>query len=220
MSDYENAPATKMLASHCACCARPLVDAVSVETGVGPDCRKTHGFASAQGEPDWDAVLRETDGIVAMAELLGPKFAPGMATSDVRGVVAAMEGAWRLGGLETRRVANLLVHRIACRQEGEDVLAMTNAVRALGFSKLADRIVARLASIRIERVGGRIVVRAPYSETSVAAFRAVPGRRFEKEGKDARNVFPESSAKAVLAALRACFPGATAHGPKGLFVLA
>lgn len=37
---YENAPATRMLATHCAACARPLVDAVSVETGMGPDCRK------------------------------------------------------------------------------------------------------------------------------------------------------------------------------------
>jgi hypothetical protein len=41
---YENAPATKMLATHCACCARPLVDAKSVEAGVGPDCRKKFGY--------------------------------------------------------------------------------------------------------------------------------------------------------------------------------
>ncbi len=39
---YENAPATKMLATHCACCSRPLVDAQSVETGVGPMCRQKH----------------------------------------------------------------------------------------------------------------------------------------------------------------------------------
>lgn len=36
---YENAPATYMLATHCAFCGRPLVDAQSVETGVGPICR-------------------------------------------------------------------------------------------------------------------------------------------------------------------------------------
>jgi hypothetical protein len=40
MSTYENAPATKLLATHCACCGRALVDAVSVETGIGPECRK------------------------------------------------------------------------------------------------------------------------------------------------------------------------------------
>lgn len=41
---YENAPATRMLATQCACCRRPLVDAVSVDTGVGPECRKKYGF--------------------------------------------------------------------------------------------------------------------------------------------------------------------------------
>lgn len=41
---YENAPATIMLATHCAICARPLVDSVSVEIGMGPDCRRKHGY--------------------------------------------------------------------------------------------------------------------------------------------------------------------------------
>ena len=40
---YENAPATKMLATNCACCGRPLVDAKSVECGIGPDCREKYG---------------------------------------------------------------------------------------------------------------------------------------------------------------------------------
>jgi hypothetical protein len=41
---YETAPATQLLATHCAVCARPLVDAKSVEIGIGPDCRRKHGF--------------------------------------------------------------------------------------------------------------------------------------------------------------------------------
>lgn len=41
---YENAPATKMLATHCCLCGRPLVDAVSVESGMGPDCRENSGY--------------------------------------------------------------------------------------------------------------------------------------------------------------------------------
>ena len=41
MSDgYQNAPATKMLAVHCVCCGLPLLDAVSVQMGMGPDCRE------------------------------------------------------------------------------------------------------------------------------------------------------------------------------------
>ena len=41
---YENAPATRMLATHCAACGRPLVDATSVETGMGPVCRERYGY--------------------------------------------------------------------------------------------------------------------------------------------------------------------------------
>ena len=43
-SSYETAPATRMLATQCAVCARPLLDAVSVETGIGPHCRAKYGF--------------------------------------------------------------------------------------------------------------------------------------------------------------------------------
>lgn len=52
---YENAPATKMLATYCAVCARPLLDSVSVEIGIGPECRKKYGYY-AQVDPE----VRET----------------------------------------------------------------------------------------------------------------------------------------------------------------
>lgn len=42
MSNYENAPATQMVATHCCVCHRPLLDAISVELGIGPDCRKKY----------------------------------------------------------------------------------------------------------------------------------------------------------------------------------
>jgi len=40
---YENAPATKLVATHCVACGRPLVDAQSIEAGMGPDCRGMYG---------------------------------------------------------------------------------------------------------------------------------------------------------------------------------
>ena len=42
MSDngYVNALATKMLATNCVCCGRALVDAISVQLGIGPECRQ------------------------------------------------------------------------------------------------------------------------------------------------------------------------------------
>lgn len=41
---YENAPSTRLLATHCCVCRRPLRDAVSVELGIGPICRRKHVF--------------------------------------------------------------------------------------------------------------------------------------------------------------------------------
>jgi hypothetical protein len=51
---YENAPATKMLATHCCACARPLLDAASVTAGLGPHCRAKHGVPN-----DLDEETRE-----------------------------------------------------------------------------------------------------------------------------------------------------------------
>jgi hypothetical protein len=47
---YEFAPATTLLASHCAACGRPLVDAQSVETGMGPECRSKYGVPDSIDE--------------------------------------------------------------------------------------------------------------------------------------------------------------------------
>jgi len=37
---YEDSPACKMLATECVFCGKPLVDAISVQTGAGPECRR------------------------------------------------------------------------------------------------------------------------------------------------------------------------------------
>jgi hypothetical protein len=60
---YEDARATKMLATHCVCCGRLLVDATSVELGIGPECRK----GDDGGIPD--AVRVEANGLVYAAAL-------------------------------------------------------------------------------------------------------------------------------------------------------
>jgi hypothetical protein len=36
---YLDAPATKLLATHCVVCGRSLLDATSVQLGIGPECR-------------------------------------------------------------------------------------------------------------------------------------------------------------------------------------
>lgn len=48
-TDYTQAPATLLIASHCAACGRPLLDAVSVRTGMGPDCADKYNCAEIRG---------------------------------------------------------------------------------------------------------------------------------------------------------------------------
>ena len=80
---YENAPATLMLATHCACCARPLVDAKSVEVGIGPDCRKKHGFDLDVSEAARQAANKIVYGIACVQS--GPVVIEGCAALRVLG---------------------------------------------------------------------------------------------------------------------------------------
>lgn len=105
---YETAAATLLLATHCACCGRPLVDATSVEVGIGPICRKkyfdvselpegvrqaankiTHHLAVVCGSKDPEAIFSD---LTALAEL------------DLPSIVAKVES--RLIRVTVRREGN------------------------------------------------------------------------------------------------------------------
>lgn len=169
---YENAPACEMLATHCAACARPLVDAVSVEANMGPICREKYGVVDGATE-------------------------------------------------EQRAAANVIVARIAREVSGlsdDNVLELVAELRDLGFVALADRIVNRVVGapkVTITVDGPELVVASPYSPDAVAVLRRVPGRFWDSEEKV--NRFPLRSKRALWAALRECFPGVAAEGPKGRF---
>lgn len=70
MSTYENAPATKMLATNCVCCGRALVDAISVELGIGPECREgfnadlTDETRKIANKLVFEASLAATEGLI------------------------------------------------------------------------------------------------------------------------------------------------------------
>ena len=171
---YETAPATVLLATVCACCARPLVDAVSVNTGMGPTCRKKHGFNQATDEA-------------------------------------------------TRALVNKLVYGIAADRSNNGVtvqslLAVTE-IRALGFSQLADILDSRLCDVRLVEDQGQIKIFAPYNEAALPAFRMLPGRKWDGEGKCNRIPATAQAKTALLGILRTYYPGMLAIGSKGPFTL-
>lgn len=197
MSNYENAPATKMLAIYCACCARPLLDAKSVETGIGPVCRRK--MKTAEQAADWPRVRVAMDRLMeAGVQLDG--FAIAVTKEDAR------------------TAANTLVHRIAVEQEGPLVAELANVVRVLGFSKMADRIGKRVAVVTITRDGDTIAVKAPYLEEAVGAWRQTrAGAGFDRQTK--AHKVPAANAAALLAMLQRYYPGAVVSGPKGIFTV-
>jgi len=153
MSDYTNAPGTKLLATRCAVCSRPLLDAVSVERGIGPDCWKRYGTHVDPTRPaQWEAVMAALDGIEAVADV-NPTLTP-------------------------RDAANKLVYRIAIEQDGFAVLMRAEAIRLLGFDRLAWRIIERASDIRVvegttDKNDPCLYVTAPYNELSYTSWRAL-----------------------------------------------
>jgi hypothetical protein len=164
---YENLASTKMLATNCAVCGRPLRDAVSVEMGIGPDCREKHGYNEF--------------------------------VNDVN-----------------RAAANKLIFEIADKQTGMSVVEATRQLRNMGFTKLAMRIATRLFSIHIIAKDGVFVVRTPYTERGVSAFRTIPGRRWDKAAH--ASIVPLASKQALWVALQKGFPGYKAVGPEGQLI--
>jgi hypothetical protein len=172
---YENAPATVMLATHCCCCGRPLVDAMSVELGIGPECRNGR-------------------------------------TGDITE--------------EQRVVCNRLTHDAAvAAQEGNVVRVrqIAEQIGTLGLSTLAQKVAERFvnaernAKVKIVQIGDSLRVTTPFRRSQkaefVAAWRTVPGRRYER----GCNVVPVTSKRELWSLLRRFFPGEFGVGPQGAF---
>jgi hypothetical protein len=189
---YENAPATRLVATHCACCSRPLVDAASVERGVGPECARKYGYDDAQGEPDWDAVQKALD-------LYAGGDAPCFPERDAH------------------KAANVLVHYVAAVPSDASCPAVA-AIDALGFKTLARTLALRLGAIVVDAIqvdGQRdmLVVKAPYSEAFNVAMRRVPGARWNA-GRKARMV-PAIQRMQLWAAIKTAFgPGTLVVGSR------
>lgn len=199
---YENAPATAMIAVNCACCGRPLLDAKSVETGMGPHCRAKHGFNAADFECDFIAVA------ATLAATLGDEA---YAT-----LIAGVSSA--------REAANKLVHWIACKGLCVETGPMIEALAELGFTKLAGIMRDRAAPVRIVRTETTVEIEAPFSDEFTAIVRTIPSRRWVKHvgRKGGKNVFSTTVAGVdarVFGALRKAYPGMVANGPKGLFTI-
>ena len=181
---YEDAPSTKLLATHCAVCNRALRDAVSVEAGIGPDCREKYGYGEAQGLANWDAAMVALDGLVAVADC-NPTMTP-------------------------REACNLLVQRYAVSTFAVEKPAFVAAINALGFTRLAVKLAEGGAGrVEVTKCGDRLAVKTPYRPEFVDALKAARvGARWDREGKVWTVPTDERARRALWGVLRSTFAGA------------
>jgi len=190
---------TTKVATHCCVCGRTLRDATSVEFGIGPVCRKKYQYEDAYPIDEGTALQ--------LAVFLTDCAIP----ADLAGRIgeACLDD-------NSRRAANLLVH--AASTEGPHAaIQAAQALRLLGYEKLASRMQQRLAKIHISVEYNHLVVQTPFNPLFLHAVRGIPGRKWDFVRKV--NVVPSKYKIALFNALLLCFNGELGVGPKGPFVV-
>lgn len=208
---YTNAPACTMLATQCCVCNRPLLDAISVEMGIGPECRKKY---MGKGEGLSEEARKEANQIVYQLALVisGVNYENAHGTREPMDTVVtsdAAQAAHAIGG--PRAVGQMLA---ANTPTGGHLL---DKLYALGFGKLAEKLEKAWMPIRIEEKDGRIVLTTPYNPDAVAASQQIKGRQWDKANKV--NTFPVTAKAAVWDLLTKFYAGMAGMGPKGAFVV-
>lgn len=183
----------------CVVCGHGFSDPHSEALGIGPDCRKRHGYGARQALPNWPAVDAALAGTAAAADVAA-------ALCDARAAGAAI-------------VLRFAVEGRHCASAP----AYISALAALGFVQLATRLAKQQRPIAVttegEGPGAMLVVRAPYNAAFADALRAA-GVRSTWDGAARVRRVPAAARRALWAALVASYPAGTlVAGPKGVRVL-
>lgn len=201
---YENAPATKFIAVNCCVCGRPLVDAISVEEGIGPICRDKFGLNKASDNADFAKALNY---IIQCKTSPATKFFDSVSRNDARGATNALI-----------YTISALAGVLDCMDfnKSPDIDLMINAVESLGYSEVAEIIRERItnyvdklsakAKIKIKQVGDFYELIAPFSRDFLnMVHKECPGNRWIG-GRNVRLIPIEHKAGLHRALVRA-YPG-------------
>ena len=119
---------------------------------------------------------------------------------------------------DVRRLANVLVHRIAVEQDGALVSRASMGFGRSGFSTLGARCAERLAKIRIRVEGTEIILKAPYATELFSIPSGAASTRRRVTTRITVRASMDGAKRTVLAALARAFPGLWWTAPRA-FVL-
>lgn len=192
-SNYVESPVCNMVATNCACCGRPLVDAKSVEFGIGPICRGKYSMTEPDGELKLDLAQVLLDQLI----------------ED--------HGFERTFGLDDRQNAvNKLAYWAACHQGEKMAAIVAQVIHALGYVKFAEKIADHAGAAPVTGTlsddGLHVFVVAPYRSEALDAWRNIPGRRWM--GNDQGNRIPVTSLPQVRDLVAKYYPDCTVDLPE------
>ncbi len=195
---YEDAVSTKLLATHCCMCNRPLRDARSVEFGIGPICEAKFGTSAEVGEPDM-ALLGMG---LAMAPLeMRASIHKNVLKDDLRG--ATNKAIWHAAMAASYTGPDWKVVIAAAEKIAAGCGYPLTAARFRSFYVEGQRAGS---DIKLVRVGpGMICAQTPYNTDFIKAVKAVPGRRWV--GASKVWCVPEDKLTHLIAALSVAFAG-------------
>jgi hypothetical protein len=189
---YEAAPATTMLATHCAICNRPLLDAFSVEVAIGPICRQRHGY-------DEELAALGEDARVAANRIIH-QIAVHREDEQLRA-----DGCAALRVMGFKKLPDRIEYRGKDAPKGDGVVIEEHVLPPF---------VGRWRTF--PAVTGYLV-RAPYRPSAVAAFRNIPGRRWLREAK--ATFVPAGERKSLWQLLKVHYAGLTITTASGTTVI-
>lgn len=200
---YEHAASTKLLATHCAYCGRPLRDADSVEMGMGPICRSRVGV-----NPD-----------VASDWLNAQRFFPTAAqVANLPVQFSTLQKA--LDKLDPHAATNWLIHLASVifshgDKAGVKYDVVVLAVHHLGYVTVAKVLAERHFKIRLATDNGDYIVNVPRNDNF---YQQVFQRRIGRWDRDRKAYrVPKTNRKNLWALLIECFDGECGFGPQGAF---
>lgn len=116
-----------MTATHCCVCSKPLTDSVSVQWAMGPICRPRYITNATVSVPCRETALNEFWGHVALAQL----------DSDLENYLFSNEHDFQM----MCNIITAYCSYVTKQKDGHSkIIKLAPAVRALGYTNLADRL--------------------------------------------------------------------------------
>jgi len=206
--------------SRCACCGKALKDGISIKYGIGPECRKIHGFEDSQKEADWRKLKPLATLFFRQAEICD------IVGVDLKAAVAKQKA---------NDIVKVLLRFVAVfgdnSEKFNECVKAIEGIAAAGWDTLAKRMVKRYAQVRISEGTNEFVadgktikydtfeVETPFSYEFVGAMKSMKAR-FQKVGRRAYWQVNAKKKAELWDVLKSCYSGCVATSDKkALFVI-